>query len=58
MEEKEGIRTFSYESGEFTYVVTLWETEEAFWTVQAYCPTADYGDVKGDIWEILSSVTV
>ena len=58
LEEKDGIRTFSYESGEFTYVVTLWETEEAFWTVQAYCPTADYSDVKDDIWEILSSVTV
>lgn len=56
--EKDGIPTFTYTSGDFTYVVTLWETEEAFWTVQAYCPTADYSKVKGDIWEILSSVTV
>ena len=56
--QKDGIWTFSYESGDYTYVVTLWETEEAFWTVQAYCPTADYSKVKGAMWDILSSVTV
>lgn len=58
LEQKDGIYTFSYTSGDFTYIVTLWETEEAFWTVQAYCPTADYASVKGEIWQILSSVTV
>ena len=58
LEQKDGIWNFSYASGDFTYVVTLWETEEAFWTVQAYCPTADYDSVSDDIWEILSSVTV
>ena len=56
--QRDGIWTFSYESGGFTYVVTLWETEDAFWTVQAYCPNENYGKVKDDIWEILSSVTV
>ena len=56
--QKDGIHTFSYTSGDFTYVVTLWETEEAFWTVQAYCPTADYASVKDEMWQILSSVTV
>lgn len=56
--QKDGIWTFTYESGDYTYVVTLWETEEAFWTVQAYCPTADYSKVKGAMWDILSSVTV
>ena len=58
LSEKDGICYFSYASGAFTYVVTLWETEDAFWTVQAYCPTADYDSVKDDIWEILSSITV
>ena len=56
--QKDTIWNFSYTSGDFTYLVTLWETEEAFWTVQAYCPTADYDSVKDDIWEILSSITV
>ena len=58
LDEKDGIRYFSYESGDFTYIVTLWETEEAFWTVQAYCSTKDYRTVKSDIWNILKSVTV
>ena len=61
-EKKDNVLTFSYEAVtdgvSYTYVVTLWETKEAFWTVQAYCPTSDYTAVKDDIWEILSSVTV
>ena len=60
--EKEGILTFSYEATtggvSYTYVVTMWETEKAFWTVQAYCPTADYSKVKNQMWDILTSVQV
>lgn len=56
--QKDGIWNFTYASGEFTYVVTLWETDSAFWTVQAYCMTREYNKVKNDIWDILSSVTV
>ena len=55
---EDGIWTFSYTSGDMTYVVTLWETEEAFWTVQGYCPTENFAKAKKDMWEILSSVTV
>lgn len=58
IQKKDGVLHFTYESGEFTYVVSLWKTEEAFWTVQAYCPTADYSNAKSDIWNILKSVTV
>ena len=58
LEEKDGLLYFTYTAGELTYVVTLWETGEAFWTVQAYCPTADYSKAENDIWEILTSVTV
>ena len=56
--EKDGILACSYVSSDMTYVVTMWETEDAFWTVQAYCPTANYAKVKNAMWEILSSVTV
>ena len=56
--KKDGIYTFNYESSDMTYVVTLHETDTAFWTVQAYCPTADYSKVKTAMWDILSSVTV
>ena len=55
---EDGIWTFSYTSGDMTYVVTLWETEEAFWTVQGYCPTENFAKAMKDMWEILSSVTV
>ena len=58
LEEKDGVLYFTYTSGELTYVVSLWETEDAYWTVQVYCPTADYSKVKNDIWDILKSVTV
>ena len=58
LSKKDGVLYFTYTSEEFTYVVSLWETEEAFWTVQAYCPTADYSNAKSDIWNILKSVTV
>ena len=56
--QTDGIWNFSYASGDMTYVVTLWETEDAYWTVQGYCPTENYSKVKKDIWNILSSVTV
>ena len=58
LEQKDNIPYFTYASDEFTYVVTLWETEESFWMVQAYCPTEEYNSVKADIWDILGSVTV
>lgn len=56
--QTDGIWNFTYTSGDFTYIVTLWETQEAFWTVQAYCPTESYAEAKKDMWSILSSVTV
>ena len=56
--QKDGIWTFTYEASGYTYVVTLWETQDAFWTVQAYCPSEDYNSVKDKMWELLSSVTV
>ena len=60
--EKDGVLTFSYEATtdgvSYTYVVTMWETDAAFWTVQSYCPTANYGKVQNQMWEILTSVKV
>jgi hypothetical protein len=58
LQKKDGILTFSYDANGFTYVVTLWETDSAFWTVQAYCPAEEYSKIKKDIWNILSSITV
>ena len=61
-ETKDGILMFSYEAlsdgVSYTYVVTLWETQKAFWTVQSYCPTADFPDVQKEIWEIFKDIRV
>ena len=58
LEQKDSILFFTYASGGFSYMVTLWENEDAFWMVQGYCPTENYNKVKSDLWEILSTVTV
>jgi len=57
----DGITYFNYEAGDpqlFTYVVTVWETEEAYWTVQAYCRSEDYAAVRDAMWQYLRSITV
>lgn len=56
--QKDGLWLFTYEAGDYTYVVSLHETKDAFWTVQAYCLTERYFDVSAQMWEILKSVTV
>ena len=56
--QKDGIWHFTYEAGGYTYVVSLWETKDAFWTVQAYCPTESYGKACDQMWQILKSITV
>ena len=62
LEEQDNIPYFTYEATaegvSYTYVVTLWETQEAFWSVQSYCPTADYPAAKDTMWTILKSVKV
>jgi cobyrinic acid a,c-diamide synthase len=50
--------TFTYEANGYTYLVTLLETESAYWTVQAYCPTTDFEAAKDQMWEILTSIKI
>ena len=61
MLQENGITYFNYEAGEeppFIYIVSVWETPEAFWVVQAYCLSEDYAAVKDAMWQYLSSVTL
>ena len=55
----DGITCFNYEAGDpaFTYTVGVWETENAFWSVQTYCPSEAYAAVRESMWQILQSVT-
>ena len=56
--ESDGITFFNYEAGDpaFTYTVSVWETENAFWSVQTYCKSEDYAAVREDMWQLLRSV--
>ena len=55
----DGITCFNYEAGEpaFTYTVGIWETQDAFWSVQVYCKSEDYVTVREDMWQLLQTVT-
>jgi len=60
--QKDGLWTFSYEAdnaGEmFTYITAVYESDVNFWTVQAYCPTAEYEQHRSAMWEIVSSAKI
>ena len=56
---KDGFYTFSYEKdapeGKLTYVAIVLESEDAFWTVQAYCVSSFYEENAAFLWESLKS---
>lgn len=56
--QSDGITYFNYEAGSpaFTYTVGIWETKDAFWTVQTYCKSDDYAAVREEMWQLLRSV--
>ena len=61
-EERDGLITFRYsattENTELTYLCGVFTSEAAFWTVQAYCPTADFSKNEAVMLEILKSVAI
>lgn len=58
--EQQGVKTFVYEAeadGEsFTYLSGVYEMEESFWIVQAYCLTEDFQENQADMLGYLASV--
>ena len=58
LQQNDGLTYFNYEAGApaFTYTVGVWETEDAFWSVQTYCKSEDYAAVRKDMWQLLQSV--
>ena len=62
MELKEGLYTFEYEASNagqtFTYLGAVFEGEEAFWIVQAYCLSDEYEQHQADMMKWLKSVKV
>lgn len=59
---KDGTPYFIYKAdadGEnYTYLATLYETEDSFWSVQVYCKSADFPQMEGQLWEQATAVTL
>lgn len=58
LSRQEELLYFTYTANGYTYLVTLWETDTAFWTVQAYCPADHFRRAEDTMWRILRSVTI
>ena len=60
--KRDGVYTFTYEKdapeGKLTYIAIVLETEDAFWTVQAYCLSKFYLENASLMWECLKSAKV
>lgn len=57
----DGIVTFEYTvSGDpsATYLCGVFESQENFWVIQAYCEADDFADCKADMWSYIRTVTV
>ena len=62
-QEKDSKYTYNYEvdgeDGEkITFTCLFLEAEDAFWFIQASCPSAQYAEDKDQIWSWLSSATI
>lgn len=62
VENRDGLVTFRYEKTvndrSFTYVCGVYRGKTHFWTVQAYCPTADLTSLESEFMAILKSVII
>lgn len=59
LQKKDGFYTFSYEKdapeGKLRYVAIVLESDDAFWTVQAYCISNFYEENASFMWDCLTS---
>ena len=60
--QNDGIYNFTYEldtdQKSYTYLVAVFEDDISFWALQCYSVSEDFSDVRDDIWEYLSTVTI
>ncbi len=61
VEQSGGYYCFTYEAQteqvQCTYLSVVLEDSENFWTLQAYCPSADFAENRESMWKILTSAT-
>lgn len=56
-EESNGAITFTFENQGNTYLAAAYASEDAFWLIQAGCPTGDFKSQEETFRNILNSVT-
>ena len=58
--QQNGLWCFSYEAVSqgtpMTYVCAIYEAEESFWQIQAYCTTADFSTSSNAMWDWILSM--
>ena len=52
------IPRFTYNAAGYTYLCGVFESDENFWVVQAYCKQDDYSAHEADMWNYICSVSV
>lgn len=58
VETKDGIPCFTYTAADYTYLCGVFESNENFWVIQAYCASGDYAAKADAMWNCITSVTV
>ena len=53
--QKDGFYCFRYTSNGITYLAIVLESDDAFWTVQAYCPEEKFTEVQDSLWTYLTT---
>ena len=62
--QRDGRYTFSYtadlpgQEGEYAYTAVLYETGDAFWVLQCYCPGETVSQNRERIWDLLCAVKI
>ena len=58
--QKDGLWCFTYQAVSggtpMTYLCAIYEAENSFWQVQAYCATADFVAQQDTMWELIGSM--
>lgn len=57
-ETVDGIPSFTYTVGGYTYLCGVFESDENFWVVQSYCQEKDFEANRDQMWEYICSVDV
>ena len=53
--QKDGFYCFQYTADGISYLAVVLESDDAFWTVQAYCPEDKFSELQNSLWTYLKT---